>query len=87
MRPSRHIINHPPTSAQRTPNPDTPHVEETTPPRSSPDTAMTNDDILTDDYVADLLAKDAGDCAIKYSAMGMDAFRSDKKCAQPPSPG
>lgn len=46
---------------------------------------MTNDDILTDDYVAGLLAKDAGDCAIKYSAMGMDAFRSNKKCAQPPS--
>lgn len=52
--------------------------------------AMGNDDILTDDYVAGLLAKDASDCSIKYSAMGLEAFRSDKKCAihppiQPPS--
>lgn len=40
---------------------------------------MSNDDILTDEYVADLLAKDAKDCSLKYSAMGMEAFRSDKK--------
>lgn len=41
--------------------------------------AMSNDDILADEYVADLLAKDAKDCSLKYSAMGMEAFRSDKK--------
>lgn len=40
---------------------------------------MGNDDMLTDDYVADLLAKEASDCSLKYSALGMDAFRSDKK--------
>ena len=40
---------------------------------------MSNNDILTDEYVADLLAKDANDCSLKYSAMGMEAFRSDKK--------
>lgn len=40
---------------------------------------MSNNDILTDEYVADLLAKDAKDCSLKYSAMGMEAFRSDKK--------
>jgi hypothetical protein len=40
---------------------------------------MPNDDILTDDYVAGLLAKDAKDCSLKYSAMGMEAFRSDNK--------
>lgn len=40
---------------------------------------MSNDKILTDDYVAGLLAKDASDCSLKYSAMGMEAFRSDKK--------
>lgn len=40
---------------------------------------MGNDDLLTDDYVADLLAKEASDCSIKYSALGMEAFRSDKK--------
>lgn len=40
---------------------------------------MPNDEILTDDYVAGLLAKDASDCSLKYSAMGLEAFRSDKK--------
>lgn len=40
---------------------------------------MANDDILTDEYVAELLAKEANDCSLKYSSMGMDAFRSDKK--------
>jgi len=43
---------------------------------------MPNDDILTDDYVAGLLAKDAKDCSLKYSAMGMEAFRSDSKASQ-----
>lgn len=40
---------------------------------------MGNDDFLTDDYVADLLAKDAKDCSLKYSAMGMEAFSSSSK--------
>lgn len=35
---------------------------------------MSNDEILTDDYVADLLSQDANDRSIKYSAMGVDAF-------------
>lgn len=41
--------------------------------------AMPNDDILTDDYVAGLLAKEASDCSIKYSAMGMEAFNANSK--------
>lgn len=40
---------------------------------------MSNDELLTDDYVAGLLAQDAKDCSLKYSAMGMDAFRDNKK--------
>lgn len=39
---------------------------------------MTTDDILTDDYVAGLLAKDAKESSIKYSAMGLDAFKQSK---------
>ncbi|RSL91027.1 hypothetical protein CEP52_014402 [Fusarium oligoseptatum] len=42
---------------------------------------MSNDEILTDDYVADLLAQEAGDCSLKYSAMGMEAYRENKKPA------
>jgi hypothetical protein len=38
-----------------------------------------NDELLTDDYVADLLAQEASDCSLKYSAMGMEAYRTDKK--------
>lgn len=40
---------------------------------------MSNDELLTDDYVAGLLAQDAKDCSLKYSAMGMEAFRDNKK--------
>ncbi|TVY60912.1 hypothetical protein Focb16_v013585 [Fusarium oxysporum f. sp. cubense] len=40
-----------------------------------------NDEILTDDYVADLLAQEASDCSLKYSAMGMEAYRTNKKPA------
>ncbi|OLN86079.1 hypothetical protein CCHL11_05305 [Colletotrichum chlorophyti] len=47
---------------------------------------MTNDNILTDEYVAELLAKEADDCSLKYSSMGMEAFRSDKKPANMPKP-
>ncbi|KAM6535202.1 hypothetical protein FALCPG4_004787 [Fusarium falciforme] len=42
---------------------------------------MSNDEILTDDYVADLLAQEASDCSLKYSAMGMEAYRENKKPA------
>ncbi|KAF5595365.1 pre-mrna-splicing factor 38b [Fusarium pseudoanthophilum] len=40
-----------------------------------------NDELLTDDYVADLLSQEASDCSLKYSAMGMEAYRSNKKPA------
>lgn len=43
---------------------------------------MANDELLTDDYVAGLLAKDAKDCSLKYSAMGLEAFDSKKKYAR-----
>ncbi|KAH8159790.1 hypothetical protein CIB48_g8452 [Xylaria polymorpha] len=43
-------------------------------------------EILTDDYVAELLAKEANDCSLKYSAMGLDAFKSDKRPANQPKP-
>ncbi|KAK0633682.1 hypothetical protein B0T14DRAFT_419764 [Immersiella caudata] len=39
---------------------------------------MSNDKILTDDYVAGVLAKEASDASIKYSSMGLEAFRSAK---------
>lgn len=35
---------------------------------------MTNEELLTDDYVAGLLSQEASDCSIKYSAIGVDAF-------------
>ncbi|KAL7951941.1 hypothetical protein V8C42DRAFT_305690 [Trichoderma barbatum] len=47
---------------------------------------MPNDELLTDDYVADLLAKEASDCSIKYSAMGMDAFNTKYKPSNVPKP-
>ncbi|KAI1358093.1 hypothetical protein F5Y08DRAFT_127391 [Xylaria arbuscula] len=43
-------------------------------------------EILTDDYVAELLAKEASDCSLKYSALGLDAFKSDKRPANQPKP-
>ena len=42
---------------------------------------MANDDILTDDYVASLLAKDAKESSIKYSSLGLEAFSSHAKYA------
>jgi hypothetical protein len=39
---------------------------------------MSNDTFITDDYVADLLAKEAHECSIKYSALGLDAFKTSK---------
>lgn len=35
-------------------------------------------ELLTDDYVAELLTKEAKDCSLKYSSLGLDAFKSDK---------
>jgi hypothetical protein len=40
---------------------------------------MANDEILTDDYVARVLAKDAKESSIKYSALGLEAFSSQSK--------
>ncbi|KAI1101642.1 hypothetical protein F4804DRAFT_315325 [Jackrogersella minutella] len=45
-----------------------------------------DDDILTDDHVADLLVQEAKDCSIKYSAMGLDAFKPTKRPANQPKP-
>jgi len=39
---------------------------------------MANSEILTDDYLAELLAKDAKESAIKYSSMGLDGFKQSK---------
>lgn len=39
---------------------------------------MSNDTLLTDDYVADILAKEASDASVRYSAMGLEALRSSK---------
>ncbi|KAI3327112.1 hypothetical protein HD806DRAFT_531698 [Xylariaceae sp. AK1471] len=43
-------------------------------------------EILTDDYVAELLAKEANDCSLKYSAMGLDAFKVNKRPSNQPKP-
>ncbi|KAI0521643.1 hypothetical protein F5B22DRAFT_545718 [Xylaria bambusicola] len=45
-----------------------------------------SNELLTDDYVAELLAKEATDCSIKYSAMGLDAFKPDRRPANQPKP-
>ncbi|RFU76921.1 pre-mrna-splicing factor 38b [Trichoderma arundinaceum] len=47
---------------------------------------MSNDELLTDDYVADLLAKEANDCSLKYSAMGLEAFNTKYKPSNAPKP-
>ncbi|KAH6605601.1 pre-mrna-splicing factor 38b [Trichoderma cornu-damae] len=47
---------------------------------------MPNHALLTDDYVADLLAKEANDCSLKYSAMGMEAFNTKYKPSTVPKP-
>ncbi|KAL7792615.1 hypothetical protein V8C37DRAFT_380054 [Trichoderma ceciliae] len=47
---------------------------------------MDNNEFLTDDYVADLLAKEASDCSLKYSAMGMEAFNTKYKPSNVPKP-
>lgn len=38
-----------------------------------------DDDTLTDEYVAGLLAKDAKESSIKYSALGMEGYKSSSK--------
>ncbi|KAF2972991.1 hypothetical protein GQX73_g661 [Xylaria multiplex] len=43
-------------------------------------------ELLTDDYVAELLSKEAGDCSLKYSARGLEAFNSNKRPANQPKP-
>ena len=40
---------------------------------------MAKDELLTDDYVASLLAKDAKESPIKYSALGLEAFSSQSR--------
>lgn len=49
---------------------------------------MGNDDLITDDYVAEMLAEEAKDCSLKYSTMGMEAYTSSSssssRCATPP---
>ncbi|KAI1141004.1 hypothetical protein F5Y05DRAFT_295355 [Hypoxylon sp. FL0543] len=47
---------------------------------------MPPDDLLTDDQVAELLVKEAQDCSLKYSAMGLDAFKPTKRPANQPKP-
>ncbi|KAJ0123469.1 hypothetical protein J7T55_011934 [Diaporthe amygdali] len=44
---------------------------------------MGNDDFLTDEHVADLLAKEAKDCSLKYSTMGMEAYTSSPSSSRP----
>ncbi|KAI3398593.1 hypothetical protein diail_8941 [Diaporthe ilicicola] len=44
---------------------------------------MGNDDLLTDDHVAELLAKEAKDCSLKYSTMGMEAYSSSSSSSRP----
>lgn len=43
---------------------------------------MASQNVLTDDYVAGLLAKDAKESSIKYSTVGLEAFRDSKYVAR-----
>ncbi|KAI0112862.1 hypothetical protein F4814DRAFT_449314 [Daldinia grandis] len=47
---------------------------------------MPPEDLLTDDQVAELLVKEAQDCSLRYSAMGLDAFNPNKRPANQPKP-
>ncbi|POR32535.1 Uncharacterized protein TPAR_07251 [Tolypocladium paradoxum] len=48
---------------------------------------MSNDRILTDEYVAGVLAEEAArDCSLKFSALGMESSRADKKQAPAAQP-
>ncbi|KAM4065125.1 pre-mRNA-splicing factor 38B [Hirsutella rhossiliensis] len=44
---------------------------------------MPNDDLLTDEYVAGLLAEEAKDCSLKYSTMGMEPRREPANLPRP----
>jgi hypothetical protein len=46
---------------------------------------MAKDEILTDDYIAGLLAKDAKESSIKYSSLGLEAFGQSKYVPSPHS--
>ena len=39
---------------------------------------MADDALLSDEFVADLLAKEAKDCSLKYSTMGLEAYRATR---------
>ena len=40
---------------------------------------MANNTLLSDDeYIAGLLAKEAQDCSLKYSVVGLEAYRPTK---------
>lgn len=39
---------------------------------------MGNDDLITDDFVAGLLVKEANDCSLKYSTHGLEAYQRSK---------
>ncbi|RDW77221.1 hypothetical protein BP6252_05274 [Coleophoma cylindrospora] len=47
---------------------------------------MAKDEVLTDEYVAQLLTKDAKASSIKYSALGLEAFAPSKPPANKPKP-
>ena len=47
---------------------------------------MAKNEILTDDYVAGILARDAKESATKYSALGLEAFSSQSKYITPLAP-
>ena len=36
-------------------------------------------ELLTDDHVAEMLANEAKDCSLQYSAMGLEAFNQPAK--------
>lgn len=40
------------------------------------------DNLLTDDHVAELLAKEANDYSLRYSSMGLEAYRSSRPSAK-----
>ncbi len=39
---------------------------------------MAGDDVPSDDYVSTLLADDAKDFSLKYSAVGLEAYKSNR---------
>ncbi|KAJ4417587.1 hypothetical protein N0V82_006060 [Gnomoniopsis sp. IMI 355080] len=46
---------------------------------------MGNEDLLTDDAVAELLVSEAKDCSLKYSTMGMEAYTSSSSSSSRPA--